>query len=647
MPLWPGSPSGDAEGALEFPGEGHGALDGGTGETLDVDGSVGKALGETLGEEALEPFVRLPDAAREADAHPSAIRKHRLDVPGGDLGQGRALLAGEPFGVGGPGVEIGGEGEKKAGEKRLGIGRAVDGGDEGGRLARAEHALHGGEAGLGRLVRVAQESGEEGASVAKAGAVVAQQIAPSAGLHHAALGVEAADQRTGARENGDRGALGRGGVSGGVIGFGPKTGIGETSTEQREGALALGGADQAREGPADVGGGRAPSGRAAKVALQKLFGGGEQIGGAALTPKKDVAPPIDRHDAAGGAAAVQSDEDGHGREGRLPARSGYTLRTLATRVQRPDGGFPLAEPQGGRRVLVSMKVYLGDAVMAAPSLDALEAAGWNVTLLTAPLAAEALGRPSVVPYEKGRWPWKTLAQAHRLRAMGFDACVLVNRSVRAALLAKLAGIPIRIGHPVEGRGSLLTHRVAYDPSLFEATSTAELIRPLQVEVANPIPRVSLTDAERRAGDERRDGADLAIQPGARYDLKRLPLPALIDAARAWQAAGRRIVMVGGPDERTETDALIAGLDAPVVDLVGRCGVRETMAVLAGASVAVGADTGVMHLAVAVGCPTVQAFGPTPVAKWGHAYAPHRILTAPDGCMASLTAGELLSAVGAR
>ena len=114
-------------------------------------------------------------------------------------------------------------------------------------------------------------------------------------------------------------------------------------------------------------------------------------------------------------------------------------------------------------MLVSMKVYLGDAVMAAPSLDALEAAGWNVTLLTAPLAAEALGRPSVVPYEKGRWPWKTLAQAHRLREMGFDACVLVNRSVRAALLAKLAGIPIRIGHPVEGRGSLLTHRVAYDP----------------------------------------------------------------------------------------------------------------------------------------------------------------------------------------
>ena len=305
------------------------------------------------------------------------------------------------------------------------------------------------------------------------------------------------------------------------------------------------------------------------------------------------------------------------------------------------------KPDGAKRVLVSMKVYLGDAVMAAPTLEALDEAGWEVTLLTAPLAAEALGREQVIPYKKCRLPWQTFAQARQLRAMGFDACILVNRSVRAALLARLAGIPIRIGHPVEGRGSLLTHRVAYRPDLFEADSTAELAAPLEIDVADKIPRLFLSAEERRAGDRLRDGADLAIQPGARYDLKRLPLDALVEAAHAWQAEGRRIVMVGGPDERTETDALIERLEKPVVDLVGRCGVRETMAVLAGASVAVGADTGVMHLAVAVGCPTVQAFGPTPIVKWGHAYDPHRIVAAPDGCMASLTAAELLAAVGSR
>lgn len=313
----------------------------------------------------------------------------------------------------------------------------------------------------------------------------------------------------------------------------------------------------------------------------------------------------------------------------------------------PDPRDSTPTSGGAGRVLVSMKVYLGDAVMAAPTLDALDAAGWETTLLTAPLAAKALGRTRSIPYEKGRWPWQLVIQARRLRLRRFDAVILINKSVRAALIARLAGIPMRIGHPVEGRGGLLTHLVPYDLNRFEAASTADLARPLGVAIDHPIPHLGITSEERAKGDLLREGADLAIQPGARYDEKRLPLDALRDAARAWQAEGRKIVTVGGPEERAETDALIAALDHPVVDLVGRCGVRETMAVLAGASAAVGADTGVMHLAVAVGCPTVQAFGPTPVEKWGHAYAPHRVLAAPNGCMSALTAGELLSAVRTR
>ncbi|RYG17885.1 hypothetical protein EON82_23315, partial [bacterium] len=120
------------------------------------------------------------------------------------------------------------------------------------------------------------------------------------------------------------------------------------------------------------------------------------------------------------------------------------------------------DPARSGRVLVSMKTYLGDAVMTAPLLDALEAAGWETTLLTAPLVAKALGRERLIPFEKRRWPWEVMRQARDLRTYGFDACLLVNRSVRAALLARLAGIPIRVGHPREGRGALLTHRVPYD-----------------------------------------------------------------------------------------------------------------------------------------------------------------------------------------
>lgn len=283
--------------------------------------------------------------------------------------------------------------------------------------------------------------------------------------------------------------------------------------------------------------------------------------------------------------------------------------------------------------------------MSVPLLDALDRSGWEPTLLTAPLAAKAIGRPGFVPFEKARSFPAVLRHARVLRAGGYQACLLVNRSFRAALVAKLAKIPVRVGHSMEGRRSLLTHVIPYDPDRFEAATIADLAGPLGVVVDELRPHIELTTDERARGDALRQGADLAIQPGARYELKKIPACVLREAAQTWEAEGRRLVLVGGPEERAEADALAASLRTPPVDLVGTCDVRETMAVLAGVRNAVGADTGVMHLAVAVGCPTAQIFGPTPTGKWGHAYPPHRVVAAPGGDMGCLTAATLRSAVG--
>lgn len=282
--------------------------------------------------------------------------------------------------------------------------------------------------------------------------------------------------------------------------------------------------------------------------------------------------------------------------------------------------------------------------MSVPLLDGLDQASWDVTLLTAPLAANAIGRERILPFDKARSFPAVLRHARRLRAHGFEACLLVNRSFRAALIARLAGIPVRIGHAMEGRRSLLTHVIPYDPNRFEAATIADLGQPIGIDVHELRPHIALTEEERARGDLLRQQADLAIQPGARYELKKIPAEILREAAQTWEGEGRRIVLVGGPEERAEADALVATLRNPPVDLVGTCDVRETMAVLAGVRNAVGADTGVMHLAVAVGCPTAQIFGPTPVEKWGHAYPPHRVVAAPGGDMGCLTAAALRSAV---
>ena len=637
-----------------FSGEGDGAFDRRSRGVEQFDGHARKSLAERRLERSFEPPRRLPNPARERDLYCGSVVKARLDVSHDEGGEIVRLALGGGLGVGQAGVEIGGEGGKQASEEGLRSGCGVESRDD---LARLGGAKVSEDSLLQRLaprLRTLDVVSKRGATVAKSRALVPKEVASSARLDEASsCRVATAHERAGSRNDGHVGARRGGGVGSRVVGLHADRRRREDRLEKVRCAVALTFPDESREGAADRRRFRATFGRPTQAPLQDGRGDREQISRATLASEDRLAAFIDRERAAGGAAAVEADEDPHGSRERLPRGRGTTVGGLATpREDRNGEGIVPATLVGaatGRheRVLVSMKVYLGDAVMAAPTLDALDAAGLDVTLLTAPLVAKALGRDRFLSYQKSRWPWQIAAQARLLRAEGFGACVLVNRSVRAALIAKLARIPVRIGHAVEGRRSLLTHIVPYDESRFEAVSTAALVRPLGVTVVDPVPRLRLTPEEMREGDRLRQGAELAIQPGARYDLKRLPLDALRDAARAWQAEGRRLVMVGGPEERIETDALIAALDEPVIDLVGRCGVRDTMAVLAGASVAVGADTGVMHLAVAVGCPTVQAFGPTPVGKWGHDYGPHRIVAAPGGCMASLTARELLTAVGAR
>jgi len=108
-----------------------------------------------------------------------------------------------------------------------------------------------------------------------------------------------------------------------------------------------------------------------------------------------------------------------------------------------------------------------------------------------------------------------------------------------------------------------------------------------------------------------------VHPGAASGARRWPAERWADVARAERAAGRRVVLTGGPAERglaTEI-AVRAGLgpDAVFAGCTDVCGLAA--AVAASERVACG-DTGVSHLATAFGVPSVTLFGPTPPALWG-------------------------------
>lgn len=300
------------------------------------------------------------------------------------------------------------------------------------------------------------------------------------------------------------------------------------------------------------------------------------------------------------------------------------------------------------RLLISMKDYIGDAVMTEPMLAAVEQLFARVELNVGSPVEEVLWRPGyprhVVRTPRPRRLWDVVEHARVLRSRSYDVVILVNRSFRSALTARLAGIRSRVGHSTEGRRALLTRATPYDLNRFEALSHFDLAMLAGVESAPRSPRLEATEAEKRRGRVLVEGATVGLQPSARWQGKRLPFEVTVEVARELVASGEKVALLGASEEVETIDRLAVELNAGFVNLGGRTTVRETLGVLTSLRAMVGGDTGLMHLAAATGCPTVTVFGPTCASKWAHDYAPHRVVKAPNGDMTKLQAAEVMEAV---
>jgi len=297
------------------------------------------------------------------------------------------------------------------------------------------------------------------------------------------------------------------------------------------------------------------------------------------------------------------------------------------------------------RVLVWLKYrFIGDAVLTTPLLHAL-AKRDKPYVLTAPYLRPLLEAEPIqcVDNLRVKGVGAFAKQLREVRSGRYDVAVIVNRSFRSALMAKLAGVPRRIGFPTEGRGSLLTDRVPYDPIGPEGASYARLGSPLGLEVPDHPPVLTLTDQERADGRTLLQGATVGFQPGATSKWRAIPTQHAATIVNALNEAGHRVAMFGGQAEREWCDALMPLLRERPVDLVGACSLRETMAALSGLAVYVSPDTGLVHTAVALGTPTVAMFSVAAGRKWGHHYAPHAVFDAPDADMQRMDVDAMVAA----
>ena len=124
------------------------------------------------------------------------------------------------------------------------------------------------------------------------------------------------------------------------------------------------------------------------------------------------------------------------------------------------------------------------------------------------------------------------------------------------------------------------------------------------------------------------GGDVVVHPGAAYGAKRWPAERFARVAARLADEGHRVVVTGsGPEVPLARDvAQRGGLSAERV-LAGRTDIAGLLDVVAGAALVVCGDTGIAHLATALGTPSVVLFGPEPPDRWGPPDGgPHVVLT---------------------
>jgi heptosyltransferase-2 len=244
--------------------------------------------------------------------------------------------------------------------------------------------------------------------------------------------------------------------------------------------------------------------------------------------------------------------------------------------------------------------------------------------LTAPLAAYLPGvRQAIVadiPHRRLA-VGEQIALARRLRRERYGAALVMSRKWKAALAPFLAGIPERVGHLGEARFLLLNdvrHGERSLPRMVEQCAALALPKDAPLPNILPAPQLKVPAAEVEAWRVRRGLAAerraVALAPGAVGPSKRWPAARYGELAAALVRQGFAVWVVGGPAEASLAAEIAAAVPAGVRDLTGH-DLREAVLALRAAELAVSNDSGLMHVAAALGTPTIGIFGPTSAWHW--------------------------------
>ncbi len=313
---------------------------------------------------------------------------------------------------------------------------------------------------------------------------------------------------------------------------------------------------------------------------------------------------------------------------------------------------------------------IGDVLLATPAMRALATKFSEVVALTAPAHREVLADQ---PMLSDVWleDRSFAEQARRIAAGGFAAAVVTWATFRSALLTFAARIPVRVGQARRPYSPLFSRRVVVRSELGDRTThwtqiLLDYTRALDCDVADATPSFPVTpaaraQAQRLRSELRLEVPYLILHPtrGIARARAHWPTVGLVELGRALREMTGHALVVTGSASDAEIAARIAR-GAGGVSAAGRTSLGVFAALAESAEAVVAIDSGPMHVAAAVGTPTLGIYAlqsdepdrwaplgrRTAVVRAGYPCPPsHRKESCPDfACIASLDVPRILTAL---
>jgi len=272
---------------------------------------------------------------------------------------------------------------------------------------------------------------------------------------------------------------------------------------------------------------------------------------------------------------------------------------------------------------------IGDAVLLAPAIRHLREIlpKVHIEVLAEKRNAGAFALcpdiDRVLCYDRPRDLWQSLKSR-------YDIVIDTEQWHRlSAIVARIIHSDVKIGYGTNDRQRLFTHPIGYSPENYEVDSFFELLKPLELEppstISSPfltIPAVDLAAADSMLGAFL-DKPFISLFPGASISERCWGAEKFHQLASRLIDAGLAVVVVGGMEDVAAGSVIAKGLS--VLNLTGKTSLSVTAGILNRSKLLVSGDSGVLHIGVGLGIPTVSLFGPGIADKWAPRGMQHRVI----------------------